>query len=225
MAETPVILTLLAQKDWGEYQLLIDAFRAWAQYPLFLQTIEHLNRPALFQSDIHGPGHVERTVLHGALCAQSELLSPEDTRLLLLACAYHDTGRQNDSYDVEHGYRASLKIGRLTGCTGEALTILKGAVDAHARDDRFLRATVERYHPAQLERALTITTLLKDADGLDRVRIWDLNPAYLRRESSRSRAAFAKELYIRYQNATGGVVVPDLVRQWKRLDADGNPIL
>lgn len=225
MEETPVILTILAQDDWNEYQPLIHAFRAWAQYPLFLQTLEQLDQSALFQSDIHGPGHIERTICHGALCAQSEALSPEDTRLLLWACAYHDVGRQNDAQDDEHGYRSSLRIGQLTGCTGEDLAILKGAVDAHSRNDDQLRLTVERYHPANLNRALTIATLLKDADGLDRVRIWDLNPAYLRRESSRSRASFAKELYARYQAAAGGELVPDFVRQWKQLDAHGNPVL
>lgn len=225
MEETPVILTVLSQEDWGEYQSLLNAFRISAQYPLFLQMLDQLDRSALFQSDVHGPGHIERTLCHGAMCAQAEDLSPEDTRLLLWACAYHDVGRQNDTPDDEHGRRAALKIGQLTGCTGEELSILKGAVDAHSRNDDQLCPTVERYHPANLRRALTIATLLKDADGLDRVRIWDLNPSYLRCSSSRCRAPFAKELYQRYQAVSGGELVPDFVRRWKGLDSYGNPVL
>jgi len=36
---------------------------------------------------------------------------------------------------------------------------------------------------------------LKDADGLDRVRLGDLDPSYLRLPQSREMAAFARELF------------------------------
>jgi hypothetical protein len=159
------------------------------------------------------------------MCAQAEGLSEEDTRLLLLACSYHDVGRRNDRVDDEHGHRAAGQLARLTGRTGEDLRILQGAVDAHSRREEALRPTVESYRPENLQRALTIATLLKDADGLDRVRIWDLDPSYLRRPASRARAPFAKELYLRYQAVTGGAAVPDFVKKWKHLDGNGNPIL
>lgn len=218
------MLPLLNASDWGEYQPLIDQLHGWAQYPLLLHTLEELDVSALFESKIHGLGHIERTICHGAMCAQAEGLSPEDTRLLLLACSYHDVGRIDDSLDELHGYRSSLELGRLTGCTGEELRIMQAAVDAHSRSDTLLLPTVEKYHPADFQRARTIATLLKDADGLDRVRIWDLNPDYLRREASRSRVGFAQELYLRYQRSTGGAFVPNFVRKWKHIDEFGNPL-
>lgn len=224
MGTSSVILTILERNDWGAYQHILDGLRRWEQYPLLLEMYAQLDYSALFESHIHGPGHIERTMCHGALCAQSEGLSPEDTRLLLYACSYHDVGRRDDSLDNEHGYRSSLRLAELTGCTGEELKILKGAVDAHARNEERLRPVVESYHPADLNRALTIATLLKDADGLDRVRIWDLDPSYLRRESSKARAGFALELYRRYQAATGGELVPDFVQMWKHIDANGDPV-
>lgn len=224
MRSNSPLLSLLNTSDWGEYQPLIDQLHGWAQYPLLLRTLEELDVSALFESKIHGLGHIERTICHGAMCAQAEGLSPEDTQLLLLSCAYHDVGRIDDSLDELHGHRSSLELGRLTGCTGEDLRIMQAAVDAHSRADALLLSTVESYHPADFQRALTIATLLKDADGLDRVRIWDLDPKYLRREASRNRAGFAKELYCRYQALTGGAYVPDFVREWKHLDKLGNPL-
>lgn len=145
----------------------------------------------------------------------------EDTRLLLLACCYHDVGRRDDSLDDLHGWRSAQRISELTGLTGEEEKLVQAAVDAHSRNDSALEKTVKGYHLKDYRRGMVLAELLKDADGLDRVRIWDLDPRYLRREASRQRAAFAKELYLRYQQVTGGIAVPDFVRQWKHLSEDG----
>lgn len=220
---TPLILTLLNQKDWGAYQPLVDELHHWEGYPLFEQRMLELKRDALFKSKVHGLGHIERTMTHGALCAMKEPLDQEDTGLLLYACAYHDTARINDWVDDLHGHRATQKLPVLTNLTGEALHIVQAAVDAHSRSDAVLSKTVESYQLEHFDRGLRIAELLKDSDGLDRVRIWDLNPRYLRRKASRERAGFAQELYSRYQAASGGVLVPDFVREWKGLDEWGNP--
>ncbi len=215
---------LLTAPDWGEYQPLVNRLFRWSGYLLFRQTALDLDDSILFASPIHGPGHIYRTLCHGAFCALEEPLSPQDTRLLLLACAYHDVGRENDTLDELHGWRAAQRLPAITGLTGEDLKLVQAAVDAHSRSDAALGPTVEGYHLADLRRGLTLAELLKDADGLDRVRIWDLNPAYLRRETSRQRAAFAKELYLRYQRNTGGALVPAFVQEWKHLDEEGNPL-
>lgn len=214
----------LLQQPWEEHQSLVDAFlgSVWAED---LHTaLKGLRRDALFQSRIHGPGHIERTLCHGAFCAQAEGLDREDTRLLLFACAYHDVGRQDDKADDLHGHRSAARIPELTGLRGEALKMVQAAVDAHARDDAQLLPTLRAYAPEDLERTRRLAELLKDADGLDRVRIWDLDPRYLRREASRQRCAFAKELFRRWQAETGGEFVMDFVRRWKHLDEFGNPL-
>lgn len=224
MNRNSTLLALLRDARWGEDQSLIDDFKQWEHYPIFLETLENLNLSSLFESKIHGVGHIERTILHGALAARSEGLSAEDTRLLLLACSYHDVGRLDDGPDDLHGYRAAQQLERLTHCHGEELRLMQGAVDAHSRNDRALKDTVRGYHCSDQNRALTIATLLKDADGLDRVRIWDLDPRFLRREASRQRADFAQRLYLRYQAAVGAPAVPWFVRKWKNLDENGNPL-
>lgn len=216
-------LTLLERPDWGEYQPLVEKLRRWPGYPGLVTALGTLKREVLFESSIHGPGHIERTMCHGAFCAMEEPLSPEDTRLLLLACSYHDIARENDAVDDLHGHRAALRIREVTGLTGEEEKLVQAAVDAHSRPDSQLEETVCAYAPADFSRGKRLAELLKDADGLDRVRIWDLDPAYLRREASRTRAGFAKKLYLRWQRETGQPAVPDFVRKWKKLDGNGLP--
>jgi hypothetical protein len=218
-----LILDLLHEDSGGD-QALVDRLLGSPYYLALERMVRELRRDALFESQVHGPGHIERTLCHGAFCALEDNLKPEDTRLLLFACAYHDVGRQDDNADDLHGYRSAQRIPELTGLTGEECTLVQAAVDAHARDDDVLRSTLKSYALEDLNRAVRLAELLKDADGLDRVRIWDLDPAYLRREESRERCAFAKELFRRWQERTGGDFVMDFVRKWKHLDQFGNPV-
>ncbi len=202
MADSPM-LNLLQRGAWGRYTPELQRLSRWEHYPMLLRALEELDHGVLFVSKMHGLGHIERTILQGGFCAMEEGLDREDTQLLLLACSYHDVGRQNDWVDDLHGWRSAQRIGEITGRTGEDLKLLQGAVDAHARKEAVLRETVAGYHPADLERAVRLTQLLKDADGLDRVRLGDLDPSYLRREVSRARAGLALEVYRRYQTAIG----------------------
>lgn len=216
-------LMLLERPDWGEYQPLVEKLRRWPGYPELERALRELKREVLFQSSIHGVGHIERTMCHGAFCAMEEPLSRSDTRLLLLACSYHDIARENDAEDDLHGHRAALRIREVTGLVGEEEKLVQAAVDAHSRPDSQLEETVRAYAPADFSQGKRLAELLKDADGLDRVRIWDLDPAYLRREASRARAGFARELYLRWQKETRQSAVPDFVRRWKHLDENGLP--
>lgn len=202
MADSPM-LNLLQAGVWGSYAPHFQRLSRWEHYPMLLQTLEQLDHSVLFVSKMHGLGHIERTILQGGFCAMEEGLDRSDTALLLLACSYHDVGRQDDWVDDLHGWRSAQRIGAITGQTGEDLKLLQGAVDAHSRKEAVLRETVAGYRPADLNRAVRLAQLLKDADGLDRVRLGDLDPSYLRRETSRSRAGLAFEVYRRYQQSIG----------------------
>ena len=220
MARESILLDLLAERDWDELQPLVDRFQAWEYYPLFLRAIETLNLEVLYESAIHGLGHIERTICHGAMCAMDEALGEADTALLLDACSYHDIGRSRDGLDFEHGSVAARFIGLVTGRSGEDLLILKGAVDAHSRKESLLPEVLARYRAADQTLAKNIAQLLKDADGLDRVRIWDLDVKFLRRQSSVRREAFAQELYNRYQPIAGLPLMPDFVPELLRRRAE-----
>jgi hypothetical protein len=62
---------------------------------------------------------------------------------------------------------------------------------------------IDKHAPLDRARARRLAELLKDADGLDRVRIRDLDVKYLRRQNSRSRAGFAQYLFDRYAELDG----------------------
>lgn len=227
MADRRPMLELLQAGNWQEFEPEFQRLQRWEFYPLLIQTLEQLDHSVLFVSKMHGLGHIERTILQGGFCAMEEGLSRPDTELLLLECSYHDVGRQNDWVDDLHGHRSAQRIGAITGRTGEDLKLLQGAVDAHSRRETVLRATVEGYAPADLDRAILLAQLLKDADGLDRVRIGDLDPSYLRKESSRKRASLALEVFRRYQTSIGmppePFFTPEQVETFRRHKNDPNP--
>ena len=103
MARESVLLNLLNQRDWDDLQPLVDRFQDWFLYPRFVHAVERLDLDVLYESKIHGLGHIERTLCHGGMCAMDEQLNEADTYLLLDACSYHDIGRGQDSLDFEHG--------------------------------------------------------------------------------------------------------------------------
>ena len=106
---------------------------------LWEEAMKSLKTEELYQSKLHGRGHIERTMLFGALLAMEESLSREDTVLLLLGCSYHDVGRINDRQDDDHGRRSAEQIGRITGLPeGEDLNLLRVMAEAHSLDDEEL---------------------------------------------------------------------------------------
>ena len=179
------MVRLLNQADWGEDRGRIQRLKGWVYYPLLLEAYDTLQEEALFQSAIHGPAHIYRVLLLSALVCQGEGVGEGMVRQVFRAASYHDVGRTFDGYDVDHGARSALRLAELTGQTGEALRELQAAV-------------VASFHPQNLPRALELTRLLKDADNLDRVRLGDLDPRFLRHSSAKALTGFAERLFQRY---------------------------
>lgn len=193
------MLSLLEQGDWESDAALIQGLQAWSLYPLLLETYKTLREDALYKSRVHGSGHIHRVLLFAALIAWQEDLPEDLTRQLFRAAAYHDVGRTFDGYDLDHGARSAQRLAELTGQTGDALAELQAAVTAHALPDARLEETVTSFHPADFDRAVELTRLLKDADNLDRVRLGDLKVKFLRHESAQGLADFALRLLARDQ--------------------------
>jgi len=185
---------LLNADIWGEFANLLADFRSWRFYEGFSGALSGLREDVLYQSEIHGRDHIQRVLLLSALLAWKEEISEDNIRLLYYAASYHDIGRVNDTYDTEHGTRSASRIHEITGLSGEELKMVQGAVAAHSRPDSKLESTMEEYEPFDFKRGIELAKFLKDADGLDRVRISDLNPAYLRHKSAAFLAPFAKVL-------------------------------
>ena len=198
MERKSLALELLKTESWGSYAPMVDGLLRSPYGTMLCEAMDALNWDALYLSHVHGFGHIERTMIHGAMCAQAENLPEAETRLLLLMCAYHDTGRLNDFLDGAHGARSAVKLEALTGLHGEDLKEAMAGVEAHSVNDRLMDEILDQYAPENRERARMLAEMLKDADGLDRVRINDLNVKFLRRSASAGRGGFAQALFDRY---------------------------
>jgi hypothetical protein len=162
--------------------------------PTGLPLDELLPRPALFthRSSLHEVAHVARVMIHGFLL--TELTGHRDRALPLWAAVFvHDLARKGDGVCHQHGPDAAELVTTSTelrerlcaGGVAEAdLEAVAVAVRTHSHGE------LPKDHPHYV-----LTALLKDADGLDRVRLGDLDPSYFRFEETKSLVPFAGRLF------------------------------
>ncbi len=122
-------------------------------------------------------------------------LGDEEFESLVLAVAWHDIGRTHDGREPDHGVKSAARIRQL-GLAGDVdrqiLARLLFAIELHSiPDETALERSASMDGDESMWRVLWV---LKDADGLDRVRIADLDPSQLRHAYSRDRVAQAWEL-------------------------------
>ena len=189
-------------KAWAELRPRLSQLLNSAYGDAMLRAFEELDTGLLYQSPTHGQGHIERTLLFGALIAQNEGLSEKDTRMVLLCCSYHDIGRVDDHYDLEHGKRSAEKIGASAELSAlfDDCAVAQAAIAAHAVPDAQMEEMKTAYGNTDYERYFLIARCLKDADNLDRVRIFDLEERFLRFEGTRKMVPLANwvlESYLR----------------------------
>ena len=132
-------------------------------------------------------------MVHAFRLIEATGLSEEAVRLW--ACVYlHDLARTHDGRCRRHGADAWRKLETLPevrdlflrgGLTEEDLPAVETAVTHHC-----LPKEVAREQPHW-----RLTWLLKDSDGLDRVRLGDLDPRRLRFREAPAMAAFAQQLH------------------------------
>ncbi len=144
-------------------------------------------------SRLHGRTHIARTLIHAFLLI--EMNGRQNLSAPLWAAIYmHDLARTHDGKCHVHGANAVRQFGKNSslralwargGVQQEQYPQIFTAVTHHARPRE-----LPEHHPHR-----RLTALLKDADGLDRVRINDLNVNYLRLPESRRLAPFAQWLY------------------------------
>jgi len=147
---------------------------------------------------IHAVGHTKRVLLMSLMIAYWEGFDLEETDLLCLAAVYHDIGRTNDGYDPDHGLASYVKMTRekLSGLsTCQEQETLRFLVENHAIPDQTAYKKLNRYELGNVNKTLRLFDSFKDADGLDRVRLRDLNPEYLRTKAAHRLLLAAHQLY------------------------------
>jgi len=141
----------------------------------------YLPDPSWFRHNpggIHGVGHVSRVLWWAATIADAiGMASAIRREALLWAAAVHDVGRVDDGSDHGHGRRSAQWV-------TENLATYR---PENASLDLGFIAELCAWHVVPdhlIERLSLELVILKDADGLDRVRINDLDPSRLRLQHS-----------------------------------------
>lgn len=164
-----------------------------------------------FQHNIY---HIQRVMLFSQIIAQNEGISKKNFTLLLLAAALHDSGRTRDRKDFEHG-KNSAEIAKeyiqnnINSISEEDVKIIQIAIEYHTTQEKEkgriniteLKELCQKYNVSMsnLERIEIISSILKDADALDRTRFDTqntLNTDSLRTNTARNKFLidFAKKV-------------------------------
>lgn len=127
-------------------------------------------------NSIHGIGHETRVMVWQEILSRLLAIAGAklDQEALRWAAATHDTQRLDDDYDWSHGERSAVWV---TGNLDLEPATLERVV------------YLNRWHVPPDHSAPQMTaelSVFKDADGLDRARLGDLNPRYLRHVQSRN---------------------------------------
>ena len=121
----------------------------------------------------HGIGHITRVLVWSAQIAE-RFKAPLRREELFWAAGLHDIKRWDDGIDPDHGARAAEWVrNQFSGVRpGIAATLDLELVAALCRDHQRSDPLIEHWTDE--------LRVLKDADGLERVRIHDLDPRRLR---------------------------------------------
>lgn len=139
---------------------------------------------------IHGLGHAAR-VLFWADRIGNWMISrglPVDLEAVRWAAALHDVRRIDDGGDFYHGQRAAdwIRDGNPT--------VLRKLLDPSQRECVAYCCAWHVPDDAESPRLTNELLCLKDADSLDRVRLGNLDPSYLRAECARDLCEPAQDL-------------------------------
>lgn len=163
--------------------------------PIALPLASLVPAPELFThaSRLHGQAHVARVMVHAFRLVAATGWTEEGPRLWA-AVYLHDLARTHDDVCYRHGGDAMAKFETLPAVRG--LFAQGGVLESDYAQIRTavvhhcLSKELDRAHPHWL-----LTSLLKDADGLDRVRLGDLDPQYLRHPQALEMVQFAQTLF------------------------------
>ena len=153
-------------------------------------------------SKVHGQSHVARVMVHALRLIEATGWDDESARLWA-AVYLHDLERTHDGRCHKHGVDA---VARWRTQEALRLHIFSAGIDQADREPVELAVELhcqpDSEMPPKDHEYWRLIALLKDADGLDRVRFGDLDPKYLRLPESKQMIGFAQQLF----DATEGKV-------------------
>jgi len=148
------------------------------------------------KSDIHGIGHVYR-VMFNVLSLGSGLDDILNTKISFCAAYIHDLSRRHDGHCEKHGYNSvDDNFGKFKELF---LSIGLNSVDLRGVSKSSIHHSIIKEIDKGNEFYIPIS-ILKDADGLDRVRLGNLDPKYLRFKESHKLIERSERLFSDYKH-------------------------
>jgi hypothetical protein len=147
---------------------------------------------------LHGLSHSARVLIWADLIARwmQQFGSGVDLEVVRWAAVLHDVRRIHDGSDPRHGERASRWL-------SENTRLLPATIDDAQRSEISYCCSWHVPHDHEAPDMSAELTCLKDADGLDRVRLNGLDPRFLRTSLAKSMCASADSLFRATQYGTG----------------------
>lgn len=145
---------------------------------------------------IHGLTHTRHVLFMALLLGWLTNSDLKDLKVLAETALYHDIGRSNDNFDPEHGKKSYAKAEELNlfEVTGQEKSLVRFLIETHCINDRQGIRLLDRRPDLDRDRALHLFKVFKDADGLDRLRIMDLDARQLRLPESLKLLLMARQL-------------------------------
>ena len=167
----------------------------------YIKQMKDFDTTILYKSEGHGMHHNIRVAFYAYIISSSENISEVDFNIIMEACKYHDIGRQNDLEDKMHGKRSAEKISFLEEkYSKDELNYLKTIITCHSLNDKDFEKIAVKNKIKDIERCRKMHEILKDSDGLDRVRLHYpyVNIKYIRTKTAKKMIPFAHELFYNY---------------------------
>lgn len=191
----------------------------------------------------HSISHIQKVIMFSGILAKNEKLSSEETKILLAAAAFHDSGRngREEEYD-NHATESARQVAEYFennpdnpfGITSENISMIQAVIEYHeykeqekgVTDIAKLEELSHKYNIDQkkFKSLVKISELLKDADALDRARFGrrnenrdSLDAKYLRSDTAKSISMirFSEECNFRFaeREAQGSEETPVTLSQ------------
>ena len=164
--------------------------------------MDNINNPDLIRlfknpEGIHGLLHTKRVLLMCLIMAHLESLNTDDTNILIKASLYHDIDRKTDDECLIHGldsFKKAVELGLIDIKNEEEREILRYIIENHCISDLKSLENLSKYEIKDTKRALNLFYIFKDSDGLDRIRLRDLDTNYLRTKHALNLVPVAYEM-------------------------------
>jgi len=168
---------------------------------IYIKHMQDFDTTILYKSNGHGVNHNIRVCFYAYIISTNEKILENDFNLIMESCKYHDIGRKNDLEDPLHGKRSSDKLEFLKNkYSEEEINYIKTIVTCHSLNDKEFEKIAVKNNVKSLEKCKKMHKILKDSDGLDRVRLHYpyVNIKYLRTETCKKMILFAHQLFYNY---------------------------